>query len=178
MSDFFLQASAFTVFLAISGVGFLFLVLSFAFGEVFEHFGIDAVDLDHGPSFFSIRVLSVFVTAFGGAGAIAVSSGLGVVPSAGAGILAGLAFSWVIYQFARFLFGQQATTELHAADIVGRTARVLVAIPAGGTGQIRCQVGEEMIDKLARAAGDEALPENAMVRVEQLLGEIAIVRRP
>lgn len=177
MSELFLQASAFTVFLGIAGAGFVFLVLSFAFGEMFEHFGLDAGDLDHGPSFFSVRVLSVFVTAFGGAGAIAVSSGLGVIPAAGAGILAGLVFSWIIYQFARFLFGQQATTELHSADIVGRTARILVAIPAGGTGQIRCQVGEELIDKLARAADEEALPENAMVRVEQMLGEIAIVRR-
>ena len=65
--------NAFTVFLAIAVVGFLFLMVSLFFGEIFEHFDTSLDhDLDHGgPSFFSPRVMSVFVTTFGGAGAIA-----------------------------------------------------------------------------------------------------------
>ena len=47
--------NAFTVFLAIAAVGFLFLMVSLFFGEIFDHFdgGLDH-DLDHGgPGFFS-----------------------------------------------------------------------------------------------------------------------------
>ena len=65
--------NAFTVFLAIAAVGFVFLMVSLFFGEIFEHFdtGLDH-DLEHGgPGFFSPRVMSVFVTTFGGTGAIA-----------------------------------------------------------------------------------------------------------
>ena len=60
--------NAFTVFLAIGALGFLFLMVSLVFGEIFEHLdsSLDH-DLDHGgPGFFSTRVMSVFVTAFGG----------------------------------------------------------------------------------------------------------------
>ena len=47
--------SAFSVFLAIAAVGFLFLLVSLVFGEIFDHFdgGLDH-DLSHGgPGFFS-----------------------------------------------------------------------------------------------------------------------------
>ena len=52
-----------------------------------------------------------------------------------------------------------------------------VAIPAGGIGQIRCQVGEELIDKVARTRQGEPIPENVSVRVEEVLGETVIVTR-
>ena len=76
--------SAFAVFLGIAGIGFLFLMSSFVFGEIFEHgdFGghdgdlhSDAGDAHGGVSIFSTRVLSVFVTAFGGFGAIGIQLG-------------------------------------------------------------------------------------------------------
>ena len=47
--DQLLSFSAFSVFLAIAAVGFLFLILSLFFGEIFEHFdgGLDH-EFDHG----------------------------------------------------------------------------------------------------------------------------------
>ena len=39
MTELFSQFSAFAVFLAIAAIGFLFLLVSLIFGEVFEHFG-------------------------------------------------------------------------------------------------------------------------------------------
>jgi membrane protein implicated in regulation of membrane protease activity len=178
VADLFRQISAFTVFLAITVPGFLVLLVSLVFGEIFEHFGDGADhDLGHGaPSFFSLRILSVFVTAFGGFGAIGINYGLSTLASSGLGFLSGLFFAWLIYLFAKFLHGQQATTEVKSGDIVGCSARIIVAIPSGGLGQIRCQVGEEIIDKTARSSDGQAVPENAIVRVEQVLGEIAIVR--
>ena len=146
MAGLFESLSAFTVFLAISAVGFVFLVVSFVFGEVFDRFGFDH-DTDHdvdgggGPTFFSPRVLSVFITAFGGAGAIATYYGLSTLPASGVGLFSGGAFGAMIYAFARFLFGQQATTEVKTGDFVGQTARVIISIPKDGVGQVRCQIG-------------------------------------
>jgi hypothetical protein len=103
------------------------------FGEVFEHFGDGHFDHDFshgGPSFFSIRILSVFVTAFGGFGAIGIHYGLSILASSGPGFLSGMFFASLIYVFARFLFEQQATTEVRSTDIVSRAALVVVAIPS------------------------------------------------
>lgn len=179
MPEILSQFSAFSVFLAISAIGFLTLLASFFFGEIFEHFGDGGWDHDlghGGPSFFSMRVLSVFVTGFGGFGAIGIHYGLSVLPASGVGFLSGLLCATAIYSFARFLYGQQATTESKASDLLGQPARIIVAIPANGMGQIRCQVGEELIDKMARSQDGGALSENTVVVVEQLLGEVVIVR--
>src|SRR5262245_47446726 len=97
--------SAFTVFLAIAAVGFLFLVLALLFGEIFDHFGADFDhDLGHGgPGILSGRVMAVFITAFGGFGAVATYYGLGPVPASAVGFASGLVFGGAIYAFARFL---------------------------------------------------------------------------
>ncbi len=171
------QVSAFTIFLSIAGVGFVFLLISLIFGEIFEHFegGFDH-DLDHGgPGILSTRVLSVFVTAFGGFGAVATHYGLSPVPASGVGFASGMLFASMIYGFARFLWGQQATSETRVSDLVGQTARVVVGIPAGGVGQVRCCMGEQLIDKIARAQDDRAIPEYTVVRIQEVLGETVIV---
>jgi hypothetical protein len=185
MTEILQSLSAFTVFLSIAAFGFVFLVISFVFGEIFEAFGFDH-DFDHdggldhgggGPSIFSPRVLSVFVTAFGGAGAIATYYGLSSLASSGVGFISGVVFGSVILTFARFLYGQQATTEVKATDVIGQTARVVIGIPKDGVGQVRCRVGDELIDKIARSQDGEPIQENVPVRVEQVLGEIIIVKR-
>jgi membrane protein implicated in regulation of membrane protease activity len=173
------QLNAFTVFLAIAAVGFLFLMVSLFFGEIFEHFdtALDH-DMEHGgPGFFSTRVISVFITAFGGFGAIATNYGVGPLPASGIGTLSGLVLATPIYFFARFLYGQQATSESRSQDLVGQIGRVVVAIPAGGVGQVRCKIGEELVDKIARGREPEAIAENASVVVEEVIGETVVVRR-
>lgn len=175
--EWFSQTSAFGVFIGIGAIGFLFLVVSLIFGEIFGHIGADADhSFDHGgPSFLSVRGLSVFVTAFGGIGAIAVRYGLSTIGASAAGFVGGMGFAYLIYVFAKFLYGQQSNTSVSAQDVVGQSARVIIAIPAGGVGQIRCRVGEELIDKIARSRSGAAIPENASVRVEEVLGETVIV---
>ena len=175
----FLPLNAFSVFLAIAAVGFLFLMISLFFGEIFEHFdGSLDHDLDHGgPGFFSARVLSVFITAFGGFGAIATEYGLGPLGASGIGALSGVILATPIYFFARFLFGQQATSESRTQDLVGQVGRVVVTIPAGGVGQVRCKIGEELVDKIARGREPEVIAENTSVVVEEVVGETVVVRR-
>jgi membrane protein implicated in regulation of membrane protease activity len=180
MSGLISELSAFGVFLGIAAVGFVFLLLSLLFGEIFEHFGMDADhSFDHsGPSFLSVRGISVFITTFGGIGAIAVRYGLSTTGASAAGVAGGLAFAYVIYIFAKFLYSQQASSSISVQDLVGQTARVVVAIPAGGLGQVRCRVGDELVDRIARSRSGEAIAENIAVRVEEILGETVIVSRP
>jgi len=175
----FSDISAFHVFLGIAALGFIFLLVSLIFGEVFGHFGDAHFDtLDHGgPSFFSPRIIAVFITSFGGFGAIAIHSGLPILAASGIGFLSGVFFGGLIYMFARFLHGQQASTDVRSADLIGQAARVVVAIPPGGVGQVRCRVGEEMFDKIAQSREDTAIPENTLVRVEETLGDMVIVRK-
>jgi membrane protein implicated in regulation of membrane protease activity len=171
--------SAFSVFLAIASVGFLFLLVSLVFGEIFDHFDSSFDhDLGHGgPGFFSSRVVSVFITAFGCVGAISMHYGLGPLPSSLLGFVSGLVFGGGVYAFARFLYNQQASSDVLSKDLVGQSARVVVTIPSGGVGQIRCRVGEELIDKVARARDGSTIPEHTTVRVDEVLGEVVIVSK-
>jgi hypothetical protein len=175
--DFLPPLSAFSVFLAIAAVGFLFLVIALVFGGIFDFFEHDA-DVDMGgPGIFSTRVIAVFVTAFGGFGAIATRSGATPLTASLVGLAGGVVFGGAILAFARFLFSQQASSDGGTADLVGQSARVIVAIPANGVGQIRCRIGEELVDKVAQSRDGTAIAEHASVRVDTVLGETVIVTK-
>jgi len=167
--------SAFTVFLAICASGFLFLMVALVFGGLFDFFEADH-DFDAGgPGFFSSRVMAVFVTTFGGAGAVGTYYGLAPVPAALVGFGTGLVFGGAIYALARVLYQQQASTEVRSGDLVGAVGRVVIAIPPGGVGQIRIRLGEELMDKIARTRDGLAIPENTAIKVDEVLGETVIV---
>jgi membrane protein implicated in regulation of membrane protease activity len=180
MPEWLSQLSAFGIFLAIGAVGFLFLLVSLIFGELFEGlFDADHdIDGDHGgPGFFSTRVIAVFITAFGGFGAIGIRYGLSTLTASLLGAGSGVVFGGIVYAFARFLYSQQSSSEVRTADLVGQVARVIVTIPAGGLGQVRCQIGEALVDKIARTQDGAAVPENSMVKIEEVLGETVVVKR-
>jgi membrane protein implicated in regulation of membrane protease activity len=175
--DFLPQLSAFTVFLAVCAVGFLFLVLAFVFGGLFDFFEADHDFDTGGPGFFSSRVMAVFVTAFGGFGAVATYYGLGPVPASFVGFGGGIVFGGAIYALARVLYNQQASSEVRAGDLVGAIGRVVIGIPPGGVGQIRVRLGEELMDKIARTRDGMAVAENTSVQIEEVLGETVIVKK-
>jgi len=176
--------SAFTVFLGIAAIGFVFLVVSFLFGEIFGHGDIGAHDPGvhdvhgdaHGVGIFSTRVLSVFVTAFGGFGAIGIHLGYRIEVSTLIGLLGGVVFGALIYLFASFLYSQQASSDIRVSELVGRTAQVTVAIPENGLGQVRCSLGEGIVEKIARTQDGKAVPVNTSVRIESIVGETVLVR--
>jgi membrane protein implicated in regulation of membrane protease activity len=176
VTDLFASFSALTVFLVIAAVGLVFLVVSLLFGELFEGLGLHdggaGVD-SHG--FIDSRAVAVFLTAFGGFGAIGVRSGLGVVPSALLGLASGFVLGGAVALFARFLLAQQSTSSVSGTQLVGRTAQVMVTIPAGGVGQISCRVGEERVEKIARARGGAELKSGALVLIEEFTGDSVIV---
>jgi membrane protein implicated in regulation of membrane protease activity len=175
----FAGVAPFVTFLAIAAFGFVFLLASAVFGDLFEHGDFDHDTDVHGggPSILSGRVLSVFVTAFGAFGAIGIHLGYGVGPSTAMGFGGGLAFAGVIYLFASFLYSQQATSHIRVSELVGCTGEVSVAIPKGGLGQVRCTLGDTVIEKIARARDNEEIPANTLVKIEEIGGESVIVRR-
>lgn len=175
----FVGVSAFVTFLAIAAFGFVFLLAGSILGDLFEHgdFGHDADGHGGGPSILSSRVLSVFVTAFGAFGAIGTHLGYGVGPSTAMGFGGGLVFGAAIYLFASFLFSQQASSHVRLADLVGRTAEVSVAIPKGGLGQVRCTLGDSVVERIARAKDNEEIPANTLVKIEEIVGETVLVHR-
>ena len=175
--------SAFAVFLGIAAVGFVVLIISFVFGEIFEHggdlFGGHDADFhaDTGISVMSSRVLSVFVTAFGGFGAIGIHLGYGIGVSTGMGLVGGVVFGGLIYLFASFLYSQQASTDIRISELAGKTAQVSVAIPKGGVGQVRCTLGQTVVDKIARSKDGEGIPANALVVIDAVVGDAILVRK-
>lgn len=173
------EFSLMTIFLAIGGLGFLFLLLSLVVGDVFDMLGIQfdlTLDASHDFGLFDSRVISIFLTAFGGFGAIGASLGYGAAVSSIFGILGGFAFGALVFYIGRFLYRQQASSSVTEEDLLGRTAQVVVGIPAGNqVGQIACRVGEERVEKIARTRDGAAIRAGQTVYIEEITGDGVIV---
>jgi hypothetical protein len=179
MWEWMTNLSSLAVFLAIGAAGFIFLLISFLFSELIGHleFGGDIEsDLSHdGPGVLSLRTVSIFLTALGGLGALAKLQGYGTAVSSSVGLAGGTILAGIVYYYARFLFQQQASSIISSADLIGQRADVTVGIPANGSGQVRCLIGESMVDKIARAVDGSAIPFGAKVVIDEVSGESVIV---
>jgi membrane protein implicated in regulation of membrane protease activity len=175
--EFLSNISSLMVFLAIAAIGFVFLLVSLVLGDIFDSFGIDTgVDGGaDGHGLLDSRVISVFVTSFGGFGAIGIQMGLGIVASSLIGLAGGVVLGGLVSLFARFLYKQQSSSSVGAAQMIGRTAQVIVSIAPGSLGQVSCRVGEERVEKLARSKDNIEIKAGAMVRVEEIAGDSVIV---
>jgi membrane protein implicated in regulation of membrane protease activity len=165
-------------FLGIGALGVLFLLLSFFFSEYLEAFELEeASDASGEPGLVSLRTVSIFVTGLGGLGAMAQLRGAGTAVSAGVGAAGGLALAGLVYAFARYLHSQQSSSLVEMTELIGLRAEVIVSIPGTGVGQIRCQVGETVVEKIARSLDGDAFPLNTPVRIEKVAGETVTVSR-
>ena len=177
MPEFLSNVSSLMVFLAIAAIGFIFLLISLVVGDIFDSFGFDSgVDgAADGHGLLDSRVISVFITAFGGFGAIGIQMGLSIVTSSLMGLAGGVVLGGLVSLFARFLLKQQSSSSVGTEQMIGRTAQVIVSIAPGSLGQVSCRVGEERIEKLARSKDDLEIKAGAMVRVEAIAGDSVIV---
>jgi hypothetical protein len=163
-------------FLIIGGLGFLFLLISLLVGDIFEALGMDfSLDANHDFGVFDSRVISVFLVAFGGFGAIGVQTDFGAVISSLFGLLGGVAFGAIIFFFGKFLYDQQSTSSISTNDLIGRTAQVIVNIKPDQLGQISCRVGDERVEKLARALNGEEIKAGQLVRIDSIGSDSVIV---
>ena len=177
MPDSLLNVSPLMVFLAIAALGFVFLLISLVVGDIFDSFGLDTgVDGGaDGHGLLDSRVISVFVTSFGGFGAIGIQMGLGIVASSLMGLAGGIVLGGLVSLFARFLYQQQSSSSVSTTQMIGRTAQVIVSIAPGSLGQVSCRIGEERMEKLARAKDNQEIKAGATVRIDEIAGDSVIV---
>ena len=175
------------IYAAIGAFGLIFLLGMLFVGDLFggDHeihvgeVGGDHGDVGHegGPGFLSARIMSSFLTAFGVGGMVARYYGLSHPASAGCGVVAGAAMSGLVYQFAKVLYSQQASSEVRMSRLIGKTGEVTIGIPHGGMGQVTLEYGGERTTQIARSKdGGEIAPGTAVV-VTALLGDSIIVER-
>ena len=177
MSDFLSNLTPLIVFLCIAAIGFVFLLISLVVGDLFDSLGFETgIDTGaDGHALLDSRVLSVFITAFGGFGAIGIQMGLSIVASSLLGLGGGIILGGLVSLFGRFLYKQQSSSSVTTTQLIGRPAQVIVAIAPGSIGQVSCRVGEERIEKLARARDNLEIKAGATVRVEEVAGDSLIV---
>jgi membrane protein implicated in regulation of membrane protease activity len=173
------------VYGTIAAVGFLFLLVMLFAGEIFggDHdigahdVGGGHFDGDHsgGPGIFSARVMSSFVTSFGVGGVVGRYYHLTHPAASGVGVVTGLVLSSLVYQFGKFLYSQQASSEVRMVSLVGQQAEVSVAIPAGGVGQVALAFGGERSEHVARTDDGRPLARGADVVITGVRGDGVIV---
>jgi membrane protein implicated in regulation of membrane protease activity len=172
------------VYGAISLFGVVLLLSMLLLGELFggdhelSHEMVAGHDVDHagGPSIFSTRIIAAFLTAFGVGGVVGRYYGLSHPAASGIGVIFGVVMSSAVYQFAKVLYSQQASSELHMSGLVGAPAEVSVAIPAGGVGQIVVRVSGERTEHVARAADGQPIARGAAVVIASIGGDAVTVR--
>jgi membrane protein implicated in regulation of membrane protease activity len=173
------------IYAAIGAVGFLILLVMLVLGDIgggdHEVSAHEAV-IDHadsidpaGPSVFSVRIMAAFITAFGVGGVIGRYYQLSHPAASGVGVVAGIGMAAVVYQFAKMLFSQQASSEVRVATLIGRTAEVSVAIPPAGVGQVTLVASGERLEHIARARDGLAMARGTEVIVTGLRGDSLIV---
>lgn len=139
------------------------------------------VSFDHGtvdvPSLSPVTIAS-FVTSFGAFGLI--STGLFSASSAmsllwaavGALIVAVIAH----FAFGYFLIAPQSSSEVTASYVVGATGEIITPIAAGRLGEVAFVARGSRVTTSARAAGGASIPRGTLVKIEQVVGNVAIVR--
>jgi membrane protein implicated in regulation of membrane protease activity len=173
------------IYAAIGAFGFLFLLIMLFVGEVFggdhdlgDHdAGMHDGDAGGGPSLFSARIMASFLTAFGVGGAVGRYYGFSHPVASGVGVVAGIVMAGLVFQFAKILYSQQASSEVRMASLVGHSAEVTVAIPDQGVGQVALTYGGERTEHIARSGDGGALPRGADVTITGLRGDSVVVER-
>jgi len=150
------------------------------------HVDISAGDVgsfDHGMvhvSPLSPITMAAFITSFGGVGIITTQL-FNVKPEISLlwATLGGFVTGGVVYLFyGRLLVAMQASSEVHAQELVGTIGEVIAPIPATGLGEITYVAKGARISSPARSASGQAIPRGALVTIERMVGGTALVRPP
>jgi membrane protein implicated in regulation of membrane protease activity len=174
------------IFAAIGAFGLLFLLVMLFFGGGHDlHVGdmggghdvAHGPDGEGGPSIFSSRIIASFIAAFGFGGTIGRYLEFGYPVSSAFGIVSGLVLASVVFKFAEILYSQQASSEVKMTTLVGMTAEVAIAIPAGHLGQVSLSAAGERSMHIARSRDGMAIPQGTSVVIRELRGDYVVVER-
>jgi membrane protein implicated in regulation of membrane protease activity len=95
--------------------------------------------------------------------------------ASGVGIVTGIVLAGVVYQFAKVLYSQQASSEVRMPTLVGQRGEVSVSIPEGGLGQVTVTYGGERTEHLARSEDGRAVARGTSVVIRGLGGDSVVV---
>ncbi len=160
------------IFLTLAAIGLLLLLVSAFSGHHIDFHS----DIDHGGfGFLSVRAVAVFLTAFGTIGAIALHYELTTAWSSVWGLVSGVALVAVYVVSMELVKSQQASSLIAEHDLVGLTARITVAIPPDGIGEVSCIIKSQTARRMARSTTGHSIAEGHMVRVAAVQGDICLV---
>ncbi len=160
------------VFLTLAAIGLMLLLVSVVFG----HHGDLHADGDHGGfGFLSVRAFAVFFLAFGTIGAISQHYDQPAFLSSVWGLLAGALMVGVYVGSMELVKSQQASSLIEECELVGLPARVTIAIPAEGFGEVSCTVKAQTARRMARSKAHAAIAEGELTRIVEVQGDVALV---
>ncbi len=148
------------VFLIIGIIGAILLVFSVILDGVF-----DAFNFGDGP--LSLTTIAAFTAIFGFASFAMVGAGASTTVAGIVGAVAGVAGGAVAWWLSRLVRNAESNTSVSSEELIGVEASVVLAIPAGGLGEVALVRHGERVSLSATAA--TAIPRGARVRVVQTL---------
>ena len=156
-----------TPFLIVGVIGLVLLGISLVLGDLLD--GVfDALTGD----IFSSAVIGGFVAAFGFGGALVQGAGgpgfLSLLVGLGAGGIAG----WFTVWLTRLIKDGGSDATLTADDALGRSGRIVSAVPAGGLGSVRLAIGGHTVQLNARS--EEPIEPGTEVHVTEILSPTAV----
>ncbi|MGO2140262.1 MAG: hypothetical protein ACTH30_07590 [Leucobacter sp.] len=157
------------IFLIIGVVGGILLLLSLVLDGIF-----DAFDFGDGP--LSLTTIAAFTAIFGFTAFALVGAGL-PTPLAGllgavAGVLGGAAAWWL----SKVIRSAESSTAVSGDELVGSVAGVVLAIPAGGLGEVALVRHGERVS--LSATSDTAIARGTQVRIAQTITATSVRVEP
>jgi membrane protein implicated in regulation of membrane protease activity len=165
-----------TIFVICLAIGGVLLLLTVLLDDIlgglldFMHIDFDLGGVTLMP------LLLAFVAMFGVGGLIGTEAlGMTAGPASLVGALAGLVGAGLVYVIFSFLRRAEAPVAFSLRDMIGRTGRVTVGIPAGRNGSVLLSYGGASHELTATA--DVQIPAGMMVIITDAIGGTLIVRR-
>jgi len=158
-----------SVFLVIGIVGAVLLLVSLLLDGIFDLF-----DFGDGP--LSLTTIAAFTAIFGFTAFALVGAGLSPGLSGGLGAVAGVAGGAAAWWLSRVIRSAESSTAVTGEELVGSEASVVLAIPAGGLGEVALVRHGERVSLSATA--DVAIHRGARVRIAQTITATSVRVEP
>ena len=157
------------VFLIIGIIGAVLLLISVLLDGIFDFF-----DFGDGP--LSLTTIAAFTAIFGFAAFAAVGAGASTSIAALVGAIAGIAGAAIAWWLSRLIRSAESNTSVTSGELMGAEASVVLAIPAGGLGEVALVRHGERVSLAATA--DTAFARGARVRIAQTLTATSVRVEP
>lgn len=157
------------IFLIIGIVGGVLLLISLVLDGIF-----DAFDFGDGP--LSLTTIAAFTAIFGFTSFALVGAGLSTPLAGSLGAVAGVAGGAAAWWLSRVIRSAESSTAVTGEELVGSVAGVVLAVPAGGLGEVALVRHGERVSLSATA--DTAIPRGAQVRIVQTITATSVRVEP